>query len=84
MLMTLSGKDIAEGTEVLMHFTGDVQPPDRMGGAMATSVNNVAVETQVVVIGDTSYVKNPLTGRWLINPQPAVVFNPEDLMMEAV
>ena len=65
-----------------MHFTGDVQPPDRLQGAMTTSTNNDEVETQVVVIGDTSYVKNPLTDRWVVNPQ-SVLFNPENLMISA-
>jgi len=83
MLMKLSGPNITDGTEIPMRFTGDVQPPDRMQGAMTMSANGVDSETQVIVMGGTSYFKNPLTNKWQLNPQTTMLFNPKALMMDA-
>ena len=52
MLMTLSGQDIGEDMEIPIHYSGDVQPPDRMQGSMTMTTNDVEVETEVVVVGE--------------------------------
>jgi tetratricopeptide (TPR) repeat protein len=82
MQMTLAGPDIGADMEIPMVFVGDVQLPDRMQGTMTVSVDDIDVETQVVVIGDESYVKNPLTDQWQLNPQTTTMFNPEDLVVD--
>ncbi len=82
LLMVLSGADIGEDTEMPMHLVGDVQPPDTVQGTLTMSVNGVEVETQVVRVAGTTYVKNPLTDKWLIEPQTTTIFNPEDLVAD--
>ena len=83
LLMTLSGADIGEDTEMPMHFVGDVQPPDTIQGTLTLSVDGVDVETQVVRVDGTTYVTNPLTKKWIIdNTQSTTLFNPEDLVMD--
>lgn len=82
MLMTLSGPDIGEDMEIPMHYSGDVQPPDRMQGKMTMTTNDVEVESEVVVVGDETYVKNPLTNKWQANPQTATLVDPKNLVMD--
>ena len=67
LLMTLSGADIGEDTEMPTHLIGDVQPPDTVQGTLTMSVNGVDVETQVVRVDGTTYVTNPLTNKWMID-----------------
>jgi hypothetical protein len=83
MLAKLSGPSFKEGAQIPMRFTGDFQSPDRTQGAMTVTVNGVDTETQVIVIGDASWVKDPLTDRWQVNPQATTLFNPKDLVMNA-
>ena len=78
MGMTLSGPDIGAEVEIAVRFTGDVVPPDSMQGTMTMTVNDAEVETQVVVIGQESYVLNPLTNEWQANPQTTTMFAPKD------
>lgn len=81
MEMTMSGPDVGEDIPLTMRFQGDVVPPDNVQGAMTMSVNDVDVETQMVMIGDQIYVLNPLTNQWQISNQSSTAFNPEDLTM---
>jgi WD40 repeat protein len=81
MEMTLSGPEFGEDVTIPMRFQGDIVPPDSVQGAMTISVNDVDVETQVVMIGDQAYVLNPLTNQWQVSDQSSAAFNPEDLVM---
>ena len=79
--MTLSGPEFGEDVTIPMRFQGDIVPPDSVQGAMTISVNDVDVETQVVMVGDQAYVLNPLTNQWQVSDQSSAAFNPEDLVM---
>lgn len=83
MQMALSGPAFGQNVALPMRFAGDVLPPDAMQGTMSMTVNDMEVETQVIMVGGVNYVKNPLTGKWQISADVASLFNPEDLVMTA-
>ncbi len=83
LLMTLSGAAFGAGTELPIHFTGEVLSPDRMQGTMTMTANDIEVATQLVVIGERSFVKNPLTDKWQVSSQAASLFSPKDLIVNA-
>jgi uncharacterized protein YjbI with pentapeptide repeats/WD40 repeat protein/tetratricopeptide (TPR) repeat protein len=82
MVITVSGADGTQ-TEIRARFAGDAQPPDRMRSAITETVGGAEVETQVLVIGDTKYVQNPLTDRWYVEARAETLFNPTDLTADA-
>lgn len=45
-------------------FEGDYQAPDRMKGKMALSLGFIALEMEMINIGQESYVTDPQTGLW--------------------
>ncbi len=83
MLIALSGPAVAAGMEIPARLAGDVQPPDRMQSTITETVSGSEVEYQVVVVGDTTYVKNAFTDRWQVQAQAETLFNPADLTGDA-
>lgn len=79
MLMTLSGPAI--GTEVVIPitFVGGVQAPDRLQGLVTVSQGDQKLENEIIVIGETTYVKDSLAGQWQKSTASATVFDPKDL-----
>lgn len=72
-----------EGTTLELPFTfeGDFQQPDRLRGEMTMSLGFFSVETEIVLIGEDYYAKNPISGEWEANstaleafPQPIATF----------
>ena len=72
-----------EGTTLELPFTfeGDFQQPDRLRGEMTMSLGFFSVETEIVLIGEDYYAKNPASGEWEANsaaleafPQPIATF----------
>ena len=72
-----------EGTTLELPFTfdGDFQQPDRLRGEMTMSLGFFSVETEIVLIGEDYYAKNPISGEWEANsstldafPQPIAMF----------
>ncbi len=72
-----------EGTTLELPFTfeGDFQQPDRLRGEMTMSLGFFSVETEIVLIGEDYYAKNPASGEWEANstaleafPQPIAMF----------
>lgn len=74
MKMTEEGVTI----EIPMTFVGDYLPPDRMHGMVSMSVVGVTIESEMVTIGETTYVKNPATGQWETSTEPASPYSPGD------
>ena len=72
-----------EGTTMELPFTfeGDFQQPDRLRGEMTMSLGFFSVDTEIVLIGEDYYAKNPASGEWEANsaaleafPQPIAMF----------
>lgn len=60
---------------------GDVVKPDRLSVSFSGTFGNFAVKSSVIAIGDSSYMTNPLTGRWegIANEvSPLGFFNPRE------
>ena len=78
-----------EGTTLELPFTfeGNFQKPDRLRGEMTMSLGFISVETEVVLIGEDYYAKNPVSGEWEVNsavqdlfPQPIAMFATPDTL----
>ena len=52
------------GSEFPIRYAGDFQPPDRARGRLSVSLGLFALETDLVLIGDIAYIRNPETGEW--------------------
>ena len=52
------------GTEFPILFSGDFQLPDRAKGKLMASLGIVALEMDIVTIGEQAYITNPETGVW--------------------
>jgi hypothetical protein len=74
--MTMTEEGIT--VEIPMTFVGDYQPPDRMRGTVSMSVIGITIESEVITIGETSYVKNPTTGEWEVSTEEAAPYSPGD------
>ena len=85
--------------ELPIQLEGDFQPPDRSQGTMVISLGFVAVRSQVINIGDTTYILDESTREWsassassavltgpgvLLNPDPQTLESLELLGMEAI
>jgi hypothetical protein len=64
--------------DIPLIFAADYQAPDRMQGTFSADLMGMALEMDVVVIGDTAYVTEPETGEWTISSDPATSFAPEE------
>jgi hypothetical protein len=78
MDMQMAMKEEGITVEMPMTFAMDVQPPDRTHGTVSISLLGVTIETEVISIGDTAYVKDPETGEWSIETEETSTFSPED------
>ena len=58
-----------EGTSLELPFTfeGDFQQPDRLRGQMILSLGFFSVESEIVLIGQDYYAKDPVSGEWEAN-----------------
>ena len=72
-----------DGTTMELPFTfeGDFQQPDRLRGEMTMSLGFFSIDTEIVLIGEDYYAKNPASGEWEANstaleafPQPIAMF----------
>lgn len=52
------------GSEFPIRYAGDFQPPDRARGKLSVSLGIFALETDLILIGDIAYIRNPETGEW--------------------
>lgn len=58
---------------------GDVVVPDRVRAAFAGSFAGIGIESELVLVGDEDFLKDPLTGRWRtleIGTSPLDYFDP--------
>lgn len=58
---------IAMGLE-LDEAKGDVKKPDKLETTVLAALKGMLVEVQVITIGDTTYMTNPLTKKWEFVP----------------
>jgi hypothetical protein len=78
MDMQITAKEEGITVEMPITLIGDVQPPDRMHGMMTMSFLGITIETEIINIGDTSYIKDPETGEWEASTEPAAPYTPGD------
>ena len=65
-----------EGTnrlELPFNFIGDFQSPDRTQATLEISIpsssnTSKSIASDVIIIGDTAYATNPVTGEWQFSP----------------
>ena len=77
------GTPIAMGLE-LLEATGDMTKPDKLKTAVSASLSGILVKVDVITIGSTTYMTNPLTGNWEMLPSDfsaIAVFDPNTGIM---
>ena len=52
------------GTKFPIRFSGDFLLPDRAAGKLQASLGIVALELDIITIGEQAYITNPETGAW--------------------
>jgi hypothetical protein len=62
------GTPIAMGLE-LLEATGDMTKPDKLKTAVSATLSGLLVKVDVITIGSTTYMTNPLTREWEILPE---------------
>ena len=62
------GTPIAMGLE-LLEATGDMTKPDKLKTAVSATLGGMLVKVDVITIGSTTYMTNPLTKTWEILPE---------------
>lgn len=58
---------------------GDVAVPDRVRASFSGSFAGIGIESELVIVGDEDFLKDPLTGRWRtldIGASPLDYFDP--------
>ncbi|HEY42968.1 MAG TPA: LppX_LprAFG lipoprotein [Anaerolineae bacterium] len=80
MVMQMTFDSQGTTMEVPMTFIGDFKMPDRLRGEMTMEMFGSTIETEVIIIGETSYVKDPSSGEWQISSESATPFTPEDFI----
>jgi hypothetical protein len=64
--------------DIPLIFAADYQAPDRMQGTLSADLMGMALEMDMIVIGETAYVTDPETGEWTVSSDPATSFAPEE------
>jgi hypothetical protein len=77
MQMAISSEGFTFDMPIL--FEGDYQAPDRLQGMMSMSLMGTTIETEMITVGDTTYMTNPDTGEWEKSVEPAAPFSPEEV-----
>ncbi|MGB3717692.1 MAG: LppX_LprAFG lipoprotein [Candidatus Promineifilaceae bacterium] len=62
MQIAMGGEGLS--MDIPMIFEGDVQSPDMMAGTLSLSFLGITMESEMVTIGDMSYMTDPETGEW--------------------
>jgi hypothetical protein len=62
--------------DIPMTLAGDVQTPDRMQGSLTMSMMGSTIETEMIVIGNQAWAKDPTTGQWVASPQAQAPVGP--------
>ena len=64
-----SGSPIAMGLKMLS-ASGDIARPDKLKLDISATMGNTAMEVKIITVGKTTYMTNPLSGKW--EPLPTV------------
>jgi DNA-binding beta-propeller fold protein YncE len=67
MQISMGGEGLS--MDIPMIFEGDVQSPDMMAGTLTMSFLGINMESEMVTIGDMSYVTDPETGEWGVSSE---------------
>jgi len=72
----------SEGTtmEVPLTFIGYFKAPDRLRGELTMELLGQMMETELISIGEISYIKDPTSGEWQMSTESATPFTPEDFV----
>jgi hypothetical protein len=62
--------------DIPMTLAGDVQAPDKMQGSLTMSMMGSSISTDMIVIGNQAWAKDPTTGEWVASPQAAAPVTP--------
>ena len=77
------GTPIAMGLE-LLEATGDITKPDKLKAGVSATLSGILVKVDVITIGSTTYMTNPLTKKWEILPgdfSAIAIFDPNTGIM---
>jgi hypothetical protein len=81
MTLSLGGSSL----DVPLTFVGEFQGPDRIKAVMSLTLPFIAIETEIVSIGDTTYTKDPETGEWDVSVgEDAFFIAPDEFFGEDV
>ncbi len=78
IMHTGGGTPIAMGLE-MNEAVGDVAKPGRLKTAITAAMGSMLVEVEVITIGTTTYMTNPLTRKWELLPNEFSAINIFDL-----
>lgn len=65
MQLTMGGEGLS--MEIPMSFEGDVQSPDKVAGTLSLSFLGISMDSEIITIGDTTYMTDPETGEWQVS-----------------
>jgi hypothetical protein len=74
---------VSEGTTQTrspLIFTGDFKAPDRFRGEMKLELVEFSLEIEIIMIGESIYIKESTSGEWQMSAEPVMPFTPEDFI----
>ncbi len=80
MVIHMTASSGGTTTETPIIFSGDFKTPDRIQGEMKIEMGEFSVETEIISIGETVYIKDPSSGEWQMSTEQATPFNPDDFI----
>jgi hypothetical protein len=80
MVINMTTKAGGTPMETPIIFTGDFKAPDRFQGELKMELGELSIETEVIMIGESFYIRDPTSGEWQLSAEPATPFLPDDFV----
>jgi hypothetical protein len=72
IVVSVKSEDFA--LEIPVEISGDYQAPDRIKASLKMAVIFLTIETEIVRLGNTQYIKDPETGEWQVTVGESALF----------
>ena len=72
---TVSANLAGFALDIPLTAVGDFQPPDRAQTTMSVSLGFASIDSETITIGETTYVKDPVSGEWGIGDSQLSLFS---------
>ena len=71
---TVSANLAGFALDIPVTVVGDFQPPDRSQTTLSVSLGFASIDSETITIGETTYVKDPVSGEWEIGDSEVSLF----------